>query len=213
MNEILGNSVLWPAEQILNKLILADSHLQKKLQPFAETSLQINTTAPTLAIRLSFEETSIRLNAIDSEKFSLPVKATVSGKAQNLLRLLIDNPSEQALVSDEFSLTGDVQWVQDLFTALNTMDLDWQDVLSPIVGDIATHELDQAVSSTSEWAKDSRKRLHHSMDDYLKEEVKLFPHRDQLDNFADDLDALRLTVDRVQAKIERISQQLTRLEN
>ncbi len=212
MKEVLGNAVLWPAQQLVNGLISSDAHVQAKLNAFANKAIQINTSSPSLNMRVTIETRQLRFTAIDSEQFELPVDATIEGPASKLFEQLMDSSSRQALVSQDLAIEGDLQLVQDMLAAIRSLDIDWQDYLSPVIGDVLTQQLGQSLNESRTWLSDSERRVRASLDDYLKEEARLFPQQIQISNFEDDLDALKLRVDRVHARIERLRQDLKALK-
>jgi len=211
VKEILGNIALWPAEQLINGAIASDPHVQKKIAAFAGKAIQINTRMPALEIRVVMEADHIRLTAVDSAQYALPVDASINGPTGKLLQQLFDTSTKHALVDEDVELDGDVQLIQDLLTTIKTLDIDWQDYLAPVLGDVLTQQIGQSLDETRAWASDSRKRVQRSMEDYLKEEARLFPHEQQLRNFADNLDELKLRIDRVDARVQLLRQRLKTL--
>jgi ubiquinone biosynthesis protein UbiJ len=91
------------------------------------------------------------------------------------------------------------------------MDVDWEDYLAPLLGDVVTNEISQLGGNAREWSHQARKNIRRNVGDYLKEESQLFPHSDQLDSFSEELDHLRLRIDRVKAKADRLYQRLDKL--
>lgn len=212
MIEVLGNVALWPAQQLINTVIQGDAHVQDQLRAFSGKAIQINPSSPALPLRIVVEDQQLRLTAIDSQQYALEVDATIRGPVSKLLEQLFAESPRQPLVGGEVEVEGDVQLVQDLLAAVKYLDIDWQDHLSPVLGDVFTHQLGQALTGTRAWATGSADRVHASIDDYLKEEAKLFPHEQALRNFQDDLDAIKLRLDRIHARVDRLRKNLSALE-
>ncbi len=207
VTELFGNAALWPAEQIINRIIETDDHAQKLISNFDGRVVQVNVTQPTFPIRVNFESHKMRLTSIASADFELAVDATVTASATTLSNLLLTDSSKRSLVSDDLTIEGDTQLVQDLFTAMNKLDIEWEDLLSPVLGDIGTNQLSEFFNSASDWLDDSRSRMKRNVDDYLKEEAKLFPSAVELENWQSRLDQLKLRIDRSEARIQRLSAQ------
>lgn len=212
MIEVLGNVALWPAQQLINAVIQGDPHAQGEIYAFAGKAIQINASTPALPIRIVVEERQLRLTAIDSAQFDLPVDATIKGPVNKLLEQLLAESPRQPIVGGDVIVEGDVQLVQDLFATVKKLDIEWQDYLSPVLGDVLTHQVGQTMTETRNWAADSRRRVQTSVDDYLKEEAKLFPHEQAVQNFQDDIDELKLRLDRIKARVDRLNSNLTALE-
>lgn len=207
VTELFGNAALWPAEQIINRIIETDDHAQKLISNFDGKVVQVNVTQPNFPIRVNFESHKMRLTSIASADFELAVDATVTASATTLSNLLLTDSSKRSLVSDDLTIEGDTHLVQDLFTAMNKLDIEWEDLLSPVLGDIGTNQLSEFFNSASDWLDDSRSRMKRNVDDYLKEEAKLFPSTVDLENWQSRLDQLRLRIDRSEARIQRLSAQ------
>ncbi len=207
MQELLGNIALWPAQQVLAGILASDAHIRKSLNQFAGKALQISASRPSFNLCLIFDEDSVRINALDASRHALPVDAVIRASAQELLALLFDK-SSGSLVASGIEIDGDVQFTQDLFTTLKRLDLDWQDYLAPLVGDMPAHELGRLSEKSRGWARETRENIHRNVDDYLKEEIRLFPHRHELRNFDAGVDELRLRIDRLQARAEALASRL-----
>lgn len=208
MQELLGSIALWPAQQVLSGILASDAHARKKLNQFAGKALQVSAASPTFNLCLIFDEDTVRMNALDAGKHALPVDAVIRGSAQQLLALLFDN-SSGSLAASGIEIGGDVQFAQDLFTTLKRLDLDWRDFVAPLVGDVTAHELGRWSKKSRDWAREARTNIHRNVDDYLKEEIRLFPHRNELRNFNAGVDDLRLRIDRLQARAEALARRLT----
>ncbi len=207
MQELFGSIAIWPAQQILSAILGSDPHIRKTLNQFAGKAIQISTSAPPLKLCIIFDEDSVRINALDGSKHALPIDAVVRGSVQELLAQLFGSASS-SLGASAIEVTGDVQLVQDIFTTIKRLDLDWKDYLSRFLGDVPTHELGRVSDRSRAWASQVQSNIHRNVDDYLKEEIQLFPHRNELNNFSAGVDDLRLRIDRLQARVEALSSRL-----
>jgi ubiquinone biosynthesis protein UbiJ len=204
---------LWPIEQILNRILSTDSHAASQLAPFSGKTLQIITRAPHITATLMFEQDQIRFNAIDSEVLAINPDATISGSTNDLLKLLLSRPEDRPLANPQITLSGDASFIQDLYSTLLSMDIDWEDYLAPFLGDVITNEVSQFAEDARNWSREARVSLRRNVDDYLKQEARYFPHREQVDKFNDELDQLKLRIDRVKARTDLLCQRLDRLSN
>ncbi|MEX2470448.1 MAG: hypothetical protein WD396_11890, partial [Pseudohongiellaceae bacterium] len=91
---------------------------------------------------------------------------------------------------------------------MTTLDLEWEDFLAPLLGDPVTHGVGQVVDRLERAARDSRSRLGRNLEDYLKEERRLVPHHVERHEFTENLQALRLQLDRAGARLDRLDAHL-----
>jgi len=190
---------LLPAEKLLNRLLTQDAHILKKLQPFTGKTLEVCSLIPTATLRINFQEQRVRLSSLDASALQLQADATVSGKASDLISLLL-NPDSAPLANKALTISGDALFIQDLFSTLNSLDIDWRDLLTPIFGDILTQELGQMEAQARHWSADAKINLQRSVDEYLKEEIRLVPDTEEVARFSDALDQLKMALDRANAR-------------
>jgi len=199
LNYLLGSLVLFPAEKILNRLLAQDAHIFKQLRPFSGKVLEIHSSGPSATLRIRFQEQQIRLSSLDADTLQEAADATVAGKTSSLLSLLL-NSETTPLANKAITITGDAVFIQDLFTTLRNLDMDWRDTLTPIFGDVLIQELSEAGDKARHWGAAASTNVHRSIDDYIKEEIDLVPAAEEVARFSDDLDKLKLALDRAQAR-------------
>ena len=213
MKQLLGSVALWPLEQVLNQLISSDSYVAEQLAPFSGKDIEIITSSPRFNISLRFDSGQVRVSALDSTTLGIAADATLEGKAGDLLELLSLEASNRPLANPALRLSGDVQLINDLLHTLQALDIDWQDYLSPVLGDVITRQLGQFNDDARSWAQQANASLRRNIEDYLKEEKKVFPHRSQLEQFDEGLDQLKLKIDRLNARADHVRQRLNQLSN
>lgn len=206
MNQLLGSAALWPIEFAINQFVKSDLHLQSIVQKFDDQLLEIHTTSPNAYICIHFANSGIRLSAISSDDLGVIATASVSAKATSLLSLLFSTSDSTALSNPELEISGDAHFVHAIFQSLNNLDLRWDDILAPWLGDHSTHLVKTSSDSINQWSRQSRASISATVSDYLNEESRLLPARARLDQFNDRMDELKLRIDRAKARIQRLEQ-------
>ena len=211
MKEIISVA-LWSAENVINQIIQSDRYVLNKLAPFAGRSLEIETRSPNFSIVLFFGFGRLSLSGMSAEVLNVTPDAKVSGETKTLVNLLKKNKS-QALTNSKIVVAGDAQFMQDIFQAIQSLDIQWGDHLTPFLGDVVTNETDNFMRNVSSWSQDASEKLKRNASDYIKEETGLAPRPSDIEKFSEDLDQLRLKIDRVTAKAEYLSQRLGLVNN
>ncbi len=211
MNQFLGSLALLPVEKILNAIVARDEHIAKKFSAFDSKCIEIISSRPKLSLSIRFEDATIKLSAIDSQTLGIVADATISGTAENLLSLLVKKPDQRAMADASLDISGDAALVHDLQMTIESLDIDWQDYLAPILGDVLSNELGEAEQSARTWSKSAGTTLQRSVRDYLSEEARLVPSELEVDSFSNRLDQLRLSTDRVAAKTELLKRRYSLL--
>lgn len=205
MNQLLGSAALWPIEFALNQFVKSDHHLQSIVQKFDDQLLEIHTTSPNAFICVHFNN-GIRLSAISSDDLGITATASVSAKATSLLSLLLSTSDSAALSNPEIEISGDAHFVHAIFQSLHNLDLRWDDILAPWLGDHSTHLAKTSSDSINQWSRQSKASVSTTLSDYLNEESRLLPARGRLEQFNDQMDELKLRIDRAKARIQRLEQ-------
>lgn len=210
MNQFIGSMALWPIEEILNQILSNESYVAGRLAPFKTKVIEINCTSPRLSITIQFTEDRIKLSAVDSSILQLNPDSIITGKVSDLLQLLVGS-EHRPLANTAVSIKGDAQLVQDLYNTLNELDLDWEDYLAPLLGDIVTNELGLFAEDARQWSRGAGESMRRNVDEFLIEEAKVVPSREQVDAFSNKLDRLKINIDRVKARADQIQERLDKL--
>ena len=208
MNAFLGSIVLLPVEQILNQLLQRDKYIAAQLTVFSGKVMEVQIHAPKMHITLLFDKERIQLSSLDCVTLGLKPDASISGSASALWSLLQFDSTRRPLVNSGISTSGDSALIQDLYNTLRDLDIDWQDYLAPVLGDIITNELGELSLQAKQWSDEAGKKLRRNVRDYLLEEVRIIPQRDELDRFSSNLDSLRLAIDRAAARALHLQHRL-----
>ena len=211
MNQFLGSLALIPVEKILNAIVRRDPHIAKKLVALDSKCIEVVSLRPDFSVSIRFEDDTIKLSAIDTQTLGIQADATITGNAENLLGLLTKKSDQRALADAAIDISGDATLVQDLHVTIESLDVDWQDYLAPILGDVLSNELGEIQSNARDWNKSTGTRMHRGVRDYLSEEARLVPSELEVDSFSNRLDQLRLSIDRVAAKTELLKRRYSLL--
>lgn len=109
-----------------------------------------------------------------------------------------------ALFSGEVEIRGDVPLGQRFEAVLREIDIDWEEQLSQVVGDVAAHQVGNLVRDTLAWGTKSADTLRRDLSEYLQEESRQVPHPAEVEAFVAAVDTLRDDTARLEARIKRL---------
>ena len=115
----------------------------------------------------------------------------------------------RSIFSGEIKIEGDTntgKQFQDLFKKL---DIDLESLLAQYTGDDLANRISRFFRSGQEWGKDTIETFKLNTSEFLQEETRDLPAKPEIDIFYQHVDGLRSAGDRLQARIERLSQLLT----
>ncbi|MBT3531732.1 MAG: hypothetical protein HOF74_00570 [Gammaproteobacteria bacterium] len=211
MNQFVGMFALLPVEKILNTLATRDPYIANQFGKFEGKIVEIQCLRPTLSMNLRFEGDRLKLSAIDCETLGLKSDAGISGAASDLAQLLFQDSADRPLANDAISISGDAVLVQDIYRTVSELDVDWGDLLAPFLGDLVSNELRSLSKNTRQWSETAKQSVERNIDEYLTEEARIIPDKTAVESFGDDLDRLKLRIDRARAQADILGRRLESL--
>jgi ubiquinone biosynthesis protein UbiJ len=205
MNALLISAISAPAEALLNTVIAQDPAAAAKLLPLEGKTIGLACTAP-----LPWE---VFIQVLDNRLCIRTVyepqpDASISANASAFTRLLLSSQQTDALFSPQISLSGDTHLIQTLHASISAMEIDWEEHVGNVFGDIPTFQLGQWLHSSRRWTRDVSAALLDDVEEYLHEEAKLLPSAAEVEHFNQRLDELKLAIDRIKARAERLRRTL-----
>ena len=134
--------------------------------------------------------------------------ALLSGSPLDLLRSGDREQGSQQLFAGRVSISGNTALAHEFGSTLGGLDIDWEEQLSRLTGDILAHQIGNTVRKAAHWAKNTGSRLEADLGEYLTEEVRLLPHPLEVADFIDQVDELREHTDRLEARIRLMEKKL-----
>ena len=127
----------------------------------------------------------------------------ISGTPPALARLAAAR-EPGALFASGVRIEGDTALAQDFQDLLAGVDIDWEEQLSRLTGDVLAHQAGRAARAARGWLAQGADSLRRDLGEYLQEELRLLPTRVEVRNFLDDVDRLRDDLERLEARVRRL---------
>jgi ubiquinone biosynthesis protein UbiJ len=163
-----------------------------KLQPFNQTTyLQVYDTGLQLLEEFQGEA--------DTTLSGTPIAFGLMGLSKNPMR---------SLFSGEIEISGDSHTGRQFQKLFKNLDIDWEEQLSKVTGDVAAHKIGNSLKSAQEWAEEAVETFNLNMGEFLQEETRDLPARPEVDNFYEEVDSIRADTDRLEARL-KIAQQIS----
>lgn len=118
----------------------------------------------------------------------------------------IDN---QVFIEKRVIIEGDAELAQDLQRIMRELDIDFEELLSQYVGDIAAHEVGRSARSLRGWARAAVVSLRLDIQEYMVEESRILAPEWRVSAFNEQVDSLRADVERLDQRIKRITRLLS----
>ena len=130
------------------------------------------------------------------------VDATIHGSPMALMRLSTSDNAGETMLKSDVEIEGDMRVAEKFSAILREVDIDWEELLSRLVGDIVAHQAGQVTRNITGWFKDTSEAMQQNTAEYLTEESDITPAEAEVTSFMDQVDDIRMDVDRLEARIK-----------
>ncbi|MGD8619646.1 MAG: SCP2 sterol-binding domain-containing protein, partial [Gammaproteobacteria bacterium] len=169
----LPASVLAGLEAVLNRYLRLDPDAMARMAALQPRSIAIELTPLQLTLYLVPAENGVQLRSQLESAPDTVLRGTPLGVAQ----LGLGSQSGKALFSGEVAIEGDVETGQAFKAILDEMDIDWEEQLSRLTGDIIAHQLGNTARRATGILRQARRTLERDLGEYLQEELRVLPTR------------------------------------
>lgn len=197
------SGVLASIETGLNRVLAMDSTALPRLARLNGRVIAVDCQSPSVQLFILADGQGIRL----ATQWEGDIACRLSASASKLLQLALSKDKTSILHSPQVSLDGDTAALLDLAAILQDLQLDWEYELSRWLGPVASQLLSSHLRSRVGWTQQTLNSLRLNLTDYLSEESRsLVGEREAQTRFAE-LDSLKISLDRLDARIERLAHQ------
>lgn len=188
-------------EKAMNHALVLDPTMIEKIAVLHGKLLEIIITPLDVNFYILFENYRLILLDESQQKPDTIIHSSPLG----LIRLSF-LPASQArsLFNDKIRLSGDVELGQAVKKMFDELDIDWEGHLAHFTGDLCAHQLGSLFRRARKFRHSFRESMRLNLREYLQDEKRLFPSREEVEDFFEDVDAIVLDVERLEAQIQLI---------
>ena len=183
-----------------NNYLALDPEAPEKLRAFDGKLIALDIKGPNLSIFLAIEGDRV---SVVAEHDAEP-DAIIIGSPAALFKLGVNRDSAALFFSGEVEIRGDTRLGRQFKSVLADMEIDWEEHLSRLVGDIAAHRIMSAVSALEQWGRSAAGNFADDVGEYLQEESRDVISGAELELFNRQVDAMRDDTERLAARINRL---------
>jgi ubiquinone biosynthesis protein UbiJ len=199
--------LLAPLQSVLNRNIASSSAARTACKRLADKTLAVHLTSTPENTLLSLFFTS------DGERMSIATTsdttaaASLSGTPLAYLSMIRAQP-ESALRSGNIRIEGDAEVAQAFRDLLKAAQPDVEEELSRLIGDVGAHQIGNLARGALQFGKRVADTFAQNVSEYLQEESRDVVTRIEVDEFTAAVDQLRDSVDRSEAKLNILINQM-----
>lgn len=104
----------------------------------------------------------------------------------------------------DISITGDIALGQHFQSLFQQLDIDWEEHLSHITGDVIAHSLGNLARGVLGWGKQVADSFAMDVSEYVQYETRDIASGPEINHFNAQVDKIRSDVDRAEARVNRL---------
>ncbi|MBM1180737.1 ubiquinone biosynthesis protein UbiJ [Pseudomonas lundensis] len=201
---MLLSGLLASVESGVNRILRLDSTALARMRPLTGKVIAVECASPALHLFILPSDEGLLLAA----QWAADADCTLRAPASSLLHLALSKDKTAVLHGPQVDLEGDSHVLMELAAILQDLELDWEFELSRWIGPVATTLIAGHVRSRANWYQHGFASLNQNLAEYLSEEARTLVGEREAQARFNELDQLKLDLDRLEARVERLSRSL-----
>ncbi len=188
-------------QKAINKALNLDEQMHDKLLALNNKTIEMNITPLNVNFFIHFNEGEISL----LDCYEGHVDTIIHSNPIGLIRLsLLPASKARSLFNDKIRMSGDMELGQRVKKLFDELDIDWEGHLAHFTGDVVAHQIGSFVRHGLSFKRKFNDSMRQNMTEYLQEELRATPSKNELNDFFADVDQLSLSVERLQAHVNQL---------
>lgn len=186
-------------EKILNQYLQLDPESKKRLERLNGKIITLELIGLALTMQMKILQGKILLQEAVQE-----ADVSIKGLPLFLVHTSLSKTNRKKFFAEEVKIEGDLELGQQIIDLFDELEIDWEEHLSKFVGDIAAHQIGNVARQLKSFSKKTREVLCQNVNEYVHEEIDLFPSQEALQDFFHDIDAARMDADRLELRLRML---------
>lgn len=186
-----------PVEIVINRLIGLDAAC--RLAPLAGKVIGVEFR--NLPVQWFLRVSDRAIHFIDEPA---RVDTRLRGTPIALVAMGLSRSGTRGLFSGDVEIEGDLDVGRAFKRFLDDLDIDWEEHLAAFIGDTLAHHVGSAIRNAGAWGRNVAHTLSIDAAEYFQEESRDLPLPLEVREFLDQVDQVRIDVDRLVARINRL---------
>lgn len=184
----------------LNRYLALDPESTIRLRALENKIIHIELLKLGFHFQLHFTATEIQLSTeLDQEP-----DVIIKGTPLSLFHMTIARDNRHHFFGKDVLIEGNLELGQQIIDLFDQLEIDWEEYLSRLTGDVSAHQFGRVVRGLKKWTRQVRETLLQDVNEYIHEEINLSPPREALEDFFSDIDTTRMDADRLEARIKKL---------
>ena len=183
-----------------NRLLALDPELLEQLAPYYGKTFRIEIIEPSYSIDLRPCPDGFILEAADENEADVSLR----GSLWAFMQLAREGAHSDVFDQGRITMAGDAELGQSFQRILSSLEIDWEELTSKFVGDMAARNIHRVFDEFRNWFSESSENFKQNTGEIIQQELKLAPAKIEVDAMTDEIETLRADVARLEARIARL---------
>lgn len=189
-------------ESALNHTLSLDPDTQQRLAGLNGRRVQLHLRGPEIALAISVDDARLKVGPPDADS-QLKVAATPG----SLLAMLFRR-DDDGIAPGQVEIAGDAELARRLEKLASKFAPDFEEAFARTFGDVLGVPLAKAVRNGLAHARETASHLTEDTADWLRDEVRVALAPGELEDFLDGVDGLRERSERLESRVQRLTQRV-----
>lgn len=183
-----------------NALLALDGDVARRISVLAGRALRVEITGLDLKFNVYPRGHKLYWDELEQRQ----VDAVLRGPPFSLLRMMNAREKWSTLFSREVSLQGSQEVAQGFHALFQQLDIDWEEALARVTGDLMAHEIGHLARSITAIGKQGWHKLQQDVAEYLHEKAEVSPYGFEMEVYITAVSQLRTDQERLEARIVQL---------
>ncbi len=197
---LIHSLFLTTIETALSHFIRLDPDAELFLEPLDGKVIRVDLQNPEFTVYLCPTSSNIQV----LEDFDGVPDTRLQGSVMDFMTMGLRQRPMDSLFAGDISLSGDVHTGRDFQDLFERLEIDWEEQISRLTGDVVGHQIGRLFRSAKSWGYESIESFKLNITEYLQEETRELPTRVEIDLFFHAVDDARSDSDRLAARMQRL---------
>lgn len=199
----MSKNFLSPLASAINHYLKLDPESKTRITKLKNKMIAIELLPLKIKFYCEFTDDGVHLE----KKTERTPETIITGTPLQMLGVMLHRSKRHQFFSDDVTISGDAELGQQTIELFDEMQIDWEEHLAALIGDVTTEHISQLIKRSLKWARNTEKSFTDNISDYIHEEKEWLPARVALQDFFNDVDTLRMDVDRLEARLNNLKRE------
>ena len=203
MDPLLNTASVAALENLINRLIQQDPSTLIKIRELEGKTLAINCQQPNIRLTITLQREGVYLSTQDTE---VATDAEITMTVSDAFALLAAQDKNAEVLRRQLKIVGDTQLFNTVFQMFSQFEIDWEAHLSQVIGGLAAHQIHQGWQKIWALGQAGLSNFRNNFAEFVEEEAPFTSSQTAFEAFKDDLFDLKIELDRLEARMDRLIQ-------